>query len=539
MLNFISRKLKEIFKFKLSSAKKPAPLHQSGKSPKASAPQEPSESARRRKDRNHRKSQRHDGTTNQTQPQRASGKEHGRKSAAPKAPKAPRQEHVSCAYKEPTPPPPLPEIVECPPEEGKLRFTDLPIEKSIMAGIQDAGFKFCTPVQQQCLPPALQGRDITGQAQTGTGKTAAFLIAAFQHLLKNPRENRRAGSCRVLILAPTRELALQIDKDASMLGKYCGFRNLTVFGGMGYKEQMDALKHPVDILAGTPGRIIDYLHKRILDLSQVEILVIDEADRMLDMGFIPDVRRIVSSMPRPENRKTMFFSATLSNDILCLVDKWLCNPVTVAIEPEQKVTDLIEQTFYAVSASEKLQVLLWVLKSNPDARIIVFGNWKDRNHHLLSSLRGNGVKCEELSGDVPQNKRITILEKFRSGSINVLVATDVAARGIHVDGITHVVNYDIPERPEDYVHRIGRTGRAGVTGKSISLVCEYGAFNLSGIETYLKTTIKTEQPPEHVFEIVPLHAEPDRNGSGSMSHHSRSSGSTSQSHHRRPPQRRR
>ncbi len=397
--------------------------------------------------------------------------------------------------------PPMPELV-CPPEaEGRSRFFDFDLAPEILAGTQSLGFEYCTEVQAKALPVVLAGSDLAAKAQTGTGKTAAFLTALMTRLIRKPLENRKPGSCRVLVLAPTRELAIQIEKDAAALGKYTGLNNLVIFGGMDHKGQREALLNPVDILVGTPGRIIDYTRSGHLDLSRVETLVIDEADRMLDMGFIPDVRRIVSHLPAAGKRQTTLFSATLEPSILRLVDSWLRNPVSIESQPEHMVTELIEQKFYAVTSDDKLAMLLNVIKMENPERMMVFGNRKDHNKNLVQKLYAYGVDAELLSGDVAQEKRLKILERFRSGAVRILVATDVAARGIHVDGVTHVVNYDLPVQPDDYVHRIGRTGRAGATGISISFVCEYGAYMLPDLEQYTKEEIHTVQPPEEMLAM--------------------------------------
>ncbi len=397
--------------------------------------------------------------------------------------------------------PTLPEIVEAPVEEGKTRFTDFQLDKTILGALQDLKFNYCTPIQEQCLPHTLSGKDITGKAQTGTGKTAAFLISAFEHLLRNPLETRLNGTPRVLVMAPTRELAIQIHKDAELLSKYSGLNNVVVFGGMNHDKQRASLHHPVDILIGTPGRIIDYSRSGDLRLDKTEILVIDEADRMLDMGFMVDVRRIVGQVPPPQKRRTMFFSATFTEDITRLVDKWLVDPAQIVIDSENKVAKTIEQKFLSVLSTEKLPCLLWYIKNEDIKRMLIFGNRKDKNQRLADNLQKYGVKCEVLSGDVPQQKRIKILERFRSGQTNVVVATDVAARGIHVDDVTHVVNYDLPEKTEDYIHRIGRTGRAGANGTAISFVCEYGAYLMSEIEETIGQEIKCDQATEEMVKM--------------------------------------
>ncbi|OGV53189.1 MAG: hypothetical protein A2017_04725 [Lentisphaerae bacterium GWF2_44_16] len=397
----------------------------------------------------------------------------------------------------------IPALKEVPLEEGKMRFSELDISTEVLCGIQELEFKYCTAIQQKCLPYSLAGRDVTGKAQTGTGKTAAFLITAFTKMLRNPLTGRKPGTCRTLIMAPTRELAIQIHKDAEELGRFCGFNNLVVFGGMGHKEQRDRLSKPIDILVGTPGRIIDYSRSGNLRLSETEILVIDEADRMLDMGFIPDVKRIVSQLPPTGQRQTMFFSATLTSDILRLVKTWLQDPVTVEIEPERAVADLISQKFYAVAEKEKFSLLLWILQHSEVKRMLIFGNRKDKNQRLANRLLRYRINCEILSGDIPQNRRMKILEKFRTGEIPVIVASDVAARGIHVESISHVVNYDIPDKAEDYIHRVGRTGRAGEAGISISFVCEYGAYILPDVEKLLGYQIECAHPDENMLHLPP------------------------------------
>ena len=399
------------------------------------------------------------------------------------------------------PPPPMPELIDIPAEEGKVRFQDLALAKEVIAGTQQLGFKYCSVIQEKALPHAIEGRDLAAKAQTGTGKTAAFLASSMTRLLQNPKENRRPKTCRVLVLEPTRELALQIEKDAEAIGKYTGLYSKAIFGGINYKEQKNAIDIPVDILACTPGRMLDYARSGALDLSETEILIIDEADRMLDMGFIPDVRRIVGMLPPAGKRQTMLFSATLEPEILRLADRWLVDPVSVEAEPEHVVTDLIEQRFYAVLGSQKIAMLLWLLKNEPYDRMIIFGNWKHRNAELTEELRSYGIECEMLSGDIPQNKRIRILDAFKEGKCRIIVATDVAARGIHVDGISHVINFDLPEQAEDYVHRIGRTGRAGKKGSAISFVCEFGAFNLPEIEKYAEMEVRTIQPEEECFVL--------------------------------------
>ena len=388
---------------------------------------------------------------------------------------------------------PHPEVLEeVPSAEGKMRFGDLPLHKEVLFGVQAAGFKYCSPIQAMALPELLNGRDLAGKAQTGTGKTAAFLLAVFTKLLNNPLAERKNAAPRVLILAPTRELAIQIYKDSCQLGVFTGLKSLVVFGGMDHAKQQQSLDCQLDILVGTPGRVIDYSRSRFLDLSRVEVLIIDEADRMLDMGFIPDVKRIVSQLPRRGDRQTLLFSATLDEDILRLSSGWLTDPFVVESEPEKLVSENIEQIFYAVSRDEKLSLVRHLLKNESYERVIIFGNRKDVNLRLQRDLARFGYHVPVLSGDIPQDKRMKILEKFRDGSEKVVIATDVAARGIHVDNVSLVINYDLPERAEDYIHRIGRTGRAGHTGKAISFLCEYGAYYLPAIEELLGTTFSSQ-----------------------------------------------
>ena len=399
--------------------------------------------------------------------------------------------------------PPMPEsLIEVPVVEGKTRFLDLDLHLLVKYGVQHAGFEYCTPIQQMSLPPLLEQRDLAGKAQTGTGKTAAFLLASFTKLLNTPQpEPRTHARPRMVVMAPTRELAMQIHKDACELGIFTGLNIAVVFGGMDHETQRRSLDCPLDVLVGTPGRIIDYSRSGALDLSQVEILVIDEADRMLDMGFIPDVKRIVSRMPEKGKRQTLLFSATLEDRILSLASGWLADPVIYESEPEKPVSENITQTFYSVLREEKLALVLHILRTMEFERLIIFGNRKDVNLRLQYDLARYGYNVPVLSGDITQAKRIKILERFRSGQERVVIATDVAARGIHVDDISLVINYDLPEQPEDYIHRIGRTGRAGRHGTAISFLCEYGAYYLPAIEELLGTQFGSILPTEEMLQM--------------------------------------
>lgn len=388
---------------------------------------------------------------------------------------------------------------------GKTRFQDLDLAHEIMHAIADLGFSYCSPIQAQSLPHALQGKDVVGKAQTGTGKTAAFLTAIIDDLLKNPIvEKRYAGEARALIIAPTRELVIQIAEDAKLLCKYTSLKIHTLVGGMDYvKQQRHLHEDLVDILVATPGRLLDFCGNKDVYLDQLEILVIDEADRMLDMGFIPQVRQIVRQAPRREDRQTLFFSATFTDDVRNLVEQWTYKPVTIDIQPENVANSTVEQHVYLVSTEEKYTLLYNLIQQEHAESMIVFANRRDECRDLQEKLLRHGVNAGLLSGEITQNKRVSTLDAFKNGETKVLVATDVAGRGIHIDGISHVVNFTLPEEPEDYVHRIGRTGRAGKSGTSISFACEDDALRLEPIARLLGKEIKCEQPPEYLLLTPP------------------------------------
>ena len=390
---------------------------------------------------------------------------------------------------------------DVPEKDGETRFHDLGLEPSIMHGIADLGFQYCSPIQAQVLPHTLQGNDAIGKAQTGTGKTAAFLITIFNDLLVNPAEGERfVGEPRALVIAPTRELVMQIAADAEELGRHTGLKVCTLIGGMDYQKQLNHLQREViDLVVATPGRLIDFMGRRDIYLDRVEILVLDEADRMLDMGFIPQVKRIVRATPQKSHRQTLLFSATFDQSIINLSEQWTFEPVQVEIEPESIATDSVDQRVYLCSSEQRYRVLNNLLRSDEASSVIIFANRRDQVRRLHERLRKAGHPCGILSGEVPQNKRTRTLEEFKQGKIKVLVATDVAGRGIHVDGVSHVVNYNLPEDPEDYVHRIGRTGRAGATGVSISFASEDDAFLLPDIETLLGHKLDCEHPPENLL----------------------------------------
>ena len=413
----------------------------------------------------------------------------------------------------------VPEIPEV--EEGAVSFYSLGLSNPVLHGIYDLGFKSCTDIQSSTLPEALKLRDIAGKAQTGTGKTAAFLISVFDYFVKNPLTDPFSGTPRCLIIAPTRELAVQIGKDATVLGKYCDAKVLTVFGGMDYKKQAEALGERVDILVATPGRLLDYAKQRLVKLSKVEILVIDEADRMLDMGFIPDVRRIIGHLPYSDKRITQLYSATLSDAVMNLARIWMKKDYhIVEIDPDTVVSDDVEQVVYMVTANQKIPIILWYLKNEDVKRLMIFSNRRDETKKISDQLYKHGIDLELLTGDVPQKKRMKILERFRTGELKVVVATDVAGRGIHVDNVSHVVNYELPYEPEDYVHRVGRTGRAGVQGRAISFACENSAFELPSIEEYIGHSLKCITPEEAMLveheEVreLPERKEHHRNNNG-------------------------
>jgi len=374
-----------------------------------------------------------------------------------------------------------------------MKFTELDLPAEVMRGIEEVGFVDLTPVQEESIPLALAGRDVAAQAQTGTGKTAAFLITLFTRLLKNPPSAKAAP--RALIIAPTRELVVQICADAEALGANCPFKVQAIFGGVDYEKQRRALQGGVDVIVATPGRLIDYVKQNVFTLRHVEALVIDEADRMFDMGFIRDLRYILRKLPPFEKRQTMLFSATLSHRVMELAYEFMNLAEKVSIEPDQVTAELVEQIVYHVARREKFPLLLGLLKKETeDVRVMVFVNTKREGEHLSGRLQMNDYKVAYLSGDIVQKKRLRIVEDFKAGKLNFLVATDVASRGLHVDNVTHVINYDLPQDAEDYVHRIGRTARAGAKGKSISFADEDLAYFLPDIEEYIGQKIPSTIP---------------------------------------------
>ncbi len=380
-------------------------------------------------------------------------------------------------------------------------FASLNLHPSLVKAISDLNFDHCTPIQGQTLPHTLAAEDLVGQAQTGTGKTAAFLITILQRIAANPiPENERYSSePRALVVAPTRELALQIEKDAKLLAKHMKINIVSVIGGTQLDRQRKQLRdEAIDLLIATPGRLLDHVTSRDIFLDMVEVLVLDEADRMLDMGFIPDVKRIVNATPR--GRQTLLFSATFSEDIINLSRRWTKDAIEVMLVSDVKPADTVDQRVYMVESRHKQMLLINLLKNEDAEKVIVFCNRRDETRRLCENLNKRGISSEMISGELPQHKRQRTLERFRNGAVQVLVATDVAGRGIHIDGITHVINYNLPDDPEDYVHRIGRTGRAGASGISISFACEDDSFLIPDLEGYLGQSLKLIHPDEDLVK---------------------------------------
>src|SRR5450631_2471841 len=414
----------------------------------------------------------------------------------------------------------------------QLTFESLDIPESLKRGIADLGYIRCTPIQAQTLPVALAGRDVAGQAQTGTGKTAAFLIALFNRLLTEPisagkpLNAPRASAPRAIVIAPTRELAVQIHSDAEGIAKYTGLKLAIVFGGVDYEKQRRILEEGVDVLIGTPGRVIDYFKQHVFDLRHIQVAVMDEADRMFDLGFIKDIRFILRRLPHPTERLTMMFSATLSHRVMELAYEHMNNPELIRIEPDKMTVDRVKQVLYFPSTEEKIPLLMGLLRRIDARRTMVFVNTKRIAEVLERTLTANGFVAQALSGDVPQTKRLKMMREFHNGDIAVLIATDVASRGLHIPDVSHVFNFDLPNDAEDYVHRIGRTARAGADGDAISFGCEEYAISLPDIERYIGHQIPraaieavdlaavTAPPPAEWRERAPQRGGPSRSGGG-------------------------
>ncbi|MFM7734769.1 MAG: DEAD/DEAH box helicase [Alphaproteobacteria bacterium] len=399
---------------------------------------------------------------------------------------------------------PSEQSLETPPSEApeRVAFADLDLPEEVRRGIAKAGFTHCTPIQGKVLPLSLAGRDVAGQAQTGTGKTAAFLISFFTRLLRFGTP-RRPAHPRALVIAPTRELAVQIAKDAELLDAAgMGLVVQAVYGGVDYKKQRENLRQDCDILVGTPGRLIDYLKQRVYDLDATEILVIDEADRMFDMGFIKDLRFLLRRCPPVEKRQSMLFSATLSHDVQELAFMFMNDAIRLEVKPEQVTAEGVEHHLYHVGKHEKIPFLFGLLHAETGGRTIVFVNMRRTADHLCRTFAANGMAAEQITGDIDQRKRLKILEDFKEGRLPILIATDVASRGLHIEGVTHVINYDLPLDPEDYVHRVGRTARAGASGKAISIACEDYIDGLEPIEKLIGFKIPHEFPDETMLAQV-------------------------------------
>ncbi|NOQ14938.1 MAG: DEAD/DEAH box helicase [Methyloprofundus sp.] len=379
-------------------------------------------------------------------------------------------------------------------------FINLELSRPILRGLKDAGFDQCSPIQDRALPIALRDRDVAGQAQTGTGKTASFLLATFQRLINDSSEKKKYP--RAIILAPTRELAIQIHKDALLLGKHLNFNLALIYGGTDYQKQLKAVQGNVDIIIATPGRIIDFYRKKAFSLDNIQVMVLDEADRMFDLGFIKDIRYLLNRMPAPEKRLNMLFSATLSFKVSELAYEHMHQPVMVKIETEEVTSDSIKQYAFCPANEQKIPLLIGLLNSHTPERSIIFVNTKRSAEQLADYLAANGHKTALLSGDVPQEKRQRLLADFQESKVTIMIATDVAARGLHIPDVSHVFNFDLPQDAEDYVHRIGRTARFGAKGEAISFICEEYAYSMPDIEDYINQKVPVERVTEELLADI-------------------------------------
>ena len=392
-----------------------------------------------------------------------------------------------------------------------MKFESLNLNPDILKGIHDAGFEHCTPIQEQSLPECLAGKDVIAQSQTGTGKTAVFLTTIFNKALASGPTT--AGKPVALVMVPTRELATQVIDDATKLGRHLSLRSVAIYGGVEYNSQLNALKTGVELVVATPGRMIDLYKSRALSLDDIEIFVIDEADRMFDMGFAPDIMYIAGRLPKKKPRQTMLFSATIDSNVRRLAARYMKpDPVMIEIEPEQVTVNAIDQKIIYVSNEEKLSILLTLLKRPEVLRSIIFTNMKITAEKLGWKLAANGLPAKVLTGDVTQERRHKIIEGMKAGTVKMLIATDVAARGLHIEGVTHIFNYDLPDEAASYVHRVGRTARAGKSGKAYSLVCEDHVLNLPEIEKYIERKLESEwiEDSEIVKDIAPEYKERPR-----------------------------
>jgi len=376
-----------------------------------------------------------------------------------------------------------------------MKFSDLNLHPDLMRGLNETGYINCMPVQEQVLQHAFSGNDLYVQSQTGTGKTAAFLVVIFQRLLT---EDMLHGK-KAIIMVPTRELAVQVEEEARVIGKYLPFKIGSFYGGVGYTQQTTLLKNNVQIMVGTPGRVLDLNQSGQMNLMEIAFLILDEADRMFDMGFYPDLRKLIRAVPPADRRQTMLFSATLNAWVKNLAWEYTKNPFEIAVEPETVTVDEVEQVLYHVSSGDKMKLLLGILKREDPESAIIFCNTKRYAEIIAKRLKINGLDCEYIMGDLPQPKRLKIIENIKSGELRLLVATDVAARGLDIEDLALVVNYDLPNESENYVHRIGRTARAGKTGKAISLASEQDVYGLPGIERYIGRKLPFETAGEELL----------------------------------------
>lgn len=394
---------------------------------------------------------------------------------------------------------------------SKTSFKSMGLHPDLLRALDDLGYQYATPIQAQSIPLLLESRDLAGQAQTGTGKTNAFLLAVLNELLTLPEaDERHANEPRAFIMAPTRELVIQIYEDAKKLAKYTGLKACVAFGGADYDKQRDAILQGCDILIGTAGRLIDFYKQDIYNFYALDCVVLDEADRMFDLGFIADIRYLFRKMPPPAERLNMLFSATLSNRVKELAYEHMNSPVHIQVEAEQVTADKVTQLLYYPSNNEKLPLLVGLLQKLQPGKSMVFTNTRRQAENVWLALMGNGINAGLLTGDVAQKKRMRLLDELKSGDIDVLIATDVAARGLHIGGVTHVFNYDLPDDAEDYVHRIGRTARAGASGDAISFACEDAAFNLPAIEAYIEASIPTAEVTADLLAELKPSARADR-----------------------------
>ncbi len=373
-----------------------------------------------------------------------------------------------------------------------MHFSELGLHEALLRAVAREGYSTPTPIQQQAIPAVLAGGDLMAAAQTGTGKTAAFTLPILHRFANEP--NRRAGAPRVLVLTPTRELAAQVSESIDTYGADLKLKTAVIFGGVSPRPQISAIRAGLDLMVATPGRLLDHVREGHLDLSKIEVFILDEADRMLDMGFIPDVKRIVNMTPSTRYRQTQLFSATFNDDVMNLAGRWTEAAQVVEIEPTQVTTDTVDQKVYITATQDKFNLLYNLITRENMSKVIVFANRRDITRRLNDRLHKKGLNVSLISGDVPQNQRMKTLERFRAGDLQVLIATDVAGRGIHIEGVSHVINYNLPEDPEDYVHRIGRTGRAGASGVSISFACEDDAFLLPQLEQAIGMKLNCVHP---------------------------------------------